>query len=86
MIDWSCSNCGGKPTLISRISHDGWHTYDHGLVEHGVNVRKELVHLCSIDCVIDYLIGQQFAARAVQLQDEELARKVDEIEDQVEDR
>ncbi len=50
-----------------------------------VLLRVDLLTCCSVDCVLEYLARQKFAARAALAQDADIARKVDEIEEETED-
>jgi hypothetical protein len=82
VVDWRCSLCGGGPKIVHRFDHDGWHRFEHAVVQGGVAVRVELVTLCSIDCVLDWLGKQQLAVHSVLATDPDVVRRVDEIEEQ----
>jgi hypothetical protein len=81
VIDWKCSSCGGAPKLAHPSDHNGWHSFDHAVVRGDVPVRLELVRLCSLLCVIDWLSKQEFAVRAVLATDPDVAGRVDEIDE-----
>ncbi|MGP8065349.1 MAG: hypothetical protein ACLP81_03095 [Acidimicrobiales bacterium] len=84
-VHWKCSICGGGPQLLHRGSHEGWVRFDVSVVRNDVPVRVDLSTCCSVDCVLEYLARQEFAARAALAQDADIARKVDEIEEETED-
>jgi hypothetical protein len=81
MINWTCSNCGGAPKIAHRLDHAGWHSFDHAIVQGDVAVRAELVRLCSLECVLDWLTKQCLAVRAVLGSDPDVASRVDEVDE-----
>jgi hypothetical protein len=81
VIDWRCSSCGGSPKLTHRLDHDGWHSFDHAVVRGDVVMRAELVRLCSLACLVDWLSNQELAVRGVLATDPDVAGRVDEVEE-----